>query len=274
MKTETPPTAVFEKIDTFEDWDRDYYHPLALRYYDRAVLRMLKHLQAPPGSLVLDAGCGPGEHSIRVARAGHRVQALDISATVLEEARRRAAKAGLAERIEFRQADLTRLDLPDAAYERVFCWGVIIHIPDIEAAVRNLVRIVRPGGRLALHVTNRNSLDYKLLGLARAVTGKKGLPLEKGPLGIGNAYQMHGRDLWVWRVDPAALTRFVEGLGLRRVARLGGEFTEIQRRVGGLLRPPLLLGNDWWHRLHLPAGPCITNLLVFEKPGSAASPAR
>ena len=93
---ERPSTPeVFEHAATVATWDADYYHPLALAHYDRAVAWTLARLNARPGDLVLDAGCGPGVHAIRAAKAGMRVQAIDLARTMLDEARRRAREAGV-----------------------------------------------------------------------------------------------------------------------------------------------------------------------------------
>src|ERR1700675_888990 len=155
--TKPTETAVFEQRATVESWDRDYYNPIAERFYDRAIPEMLKLMEVEPGATVLDAGCGPGVHSVRVARAGFRVCAIDVSQTMLEEAKARIAKAGLASSVEFRHENLTRLTFPDASFHDVFSWGVIIHIHDVEKALDELARILKPGGKLALYVTNKTS---------------------------------------------------------------------------------------------------------------------
>ena len=118
--------GVFELPQTIQAWDSDYYHPIAERYYDQAVPRMLELLGAKPGDTVLDAGCGPGVHAIRAARLGLKVKAIDISESMIAEARRRVGRAGLDGAIEFAREDLTRLSFPDGAFRYVFSWGVII----------------------------------------------------------------------------------------------------------------------------------------------------
>jgi ubiquinone/menaquinone biosynthesis C-methylase UbiE len=111
---------VFEKKSTIEQWDEDYYHPIALKLYDRAILNMLQMMAVEPGATVLDAGCGPGVHGIRAAKAGHHVCAIDISEAMLEQARQRAEAENVADRIEFYQQDLTELDLADSSFRYVF----------------------------------------------------------------------------------------------------------------------------------------------------------
>ncbi len=256
--------GVFETGATVSDWDADYYHPIAERLYDRQVARMLRMLRVPPGGPVTDAGCGPGVHAIRAAKLGHRVEALDLSHTMLGEAERRADAAGVADKITFRQADLTTLDLPDASRRHVFSWGVVIHIPDAEAALTNLARIIEPGGHLALHLTNSTAFDHTLERWGRAVV-RKPLELEHRELGPGCWYEMNDERLWVWRFDLDAVAAFLAHRGLTLRRRWTAECSEIQRRVNGPARSALLRANNAAAALGVPARYGATNLMVFER---------
>lgn len=263
--TKQTESAVFEQQATVEAWDRDYYHPIAERYYDRAISTMLRLMGVEPGAVVLDAGCGPGVHSARVARAGFRVCAVDISQAMLQEAKARIAAAGITSAVEYRQEDLTQLTFPDASFRYVFSWGVIIHIHDVEKALDELARIVEPGGKLALYVTNSKSWDQKLESLLRVLLRKPLVGRKSLRLGSGNWYEMNGQKLWVWQFDILELERQLKARGLNLTDRVIGEFSEIQRRVGGPLRRMLLRLNNLCYRLKLPPGPAVANLLVFRK---------
>ena len=142
---------------------------------------------------------------------------------------------------------------------------MIIHIRDIERALDELIRIVAPGGRLALYVTNASAWDHKLEAVARFLIRKPLKGLERLPMGQGIWYDWHGERLWVWRIDVQAFTQYVEARGMKRIARVGGEFSEIQQRVRGPLQRLLLHGNNLAYRLGMPPGPASTNLFVFEK---------
>lgn len=263
--TPVDATRVFEDVGLFADWDRDYYSPSALRLYDRAVAAMLDFLDPGPGAEVLDAGCGPGVHSIRVARSGHRVFAIDVSSAVLEEARRRAERAGVAGSIRFARKDLTRLDLGDASVSAAFSWGVVIHIPEIGRALDELARVLVPGGRLALQITNQAAWDHRLERLARAALRRPNSGLERLPFGVGCWYESRGEKLWVWNVDVPALVRHLAGRGLALEGRLPVELTHFQRRLPGWLRPAAQRANEAWFAAGLPAGPAATNLLLFRR---------
>ena len=258
-------TQVFEAKATVDQWDDDYYHPIALKFYDSAITDMLAMMDAEKGATVLDAGCGPGVHSIRVAKGGHRVCAIDISTTMLGEARKRAALEGVSDKIEFHQKDLTRLDLPDASFRYVFSWGVIIHIPEAARALDELARIIEPGGKLALFITNKSALDHKIESFMRLIVGKPLTGLQRLPLGDGVWYGADDDKLWVWRFETEAVVCYLKARGFTLTHRRIGALSEIQRRVSGVVRRQLLRLNDAAYRWNWPAHLATTQLLVFEK---------
>ncbi len=257
-------TEVFEAESTVEKWDSDYYTPISVKLYDRAVSGMLRAMEVPAGAEVVDAGCGPGVHSIRAARAGYRVHAIDISATMLKHAEARVAAANLSERVRFTQMDLTKLAFENSSVSHAFSWGVIIHIPDAMAAFKELARVIKPGGRLGLYLTNASALDHKIEGLARSLL-RKPLQRQQSPLGPGARYQMDGAELWVWQFDSALLTAELEKIGFKLRSRRCGEFSELQRRTGGLLRKGLLHANNLAYAVGAPASLAIANIYVFER---------
>jgi 2-polyprenyl-3-methyl-5-hydroxy-6-metoxy-1,4-benzoquinol methylase len=98
------------------------------------------------GKRVLEIGCGIGTDTIRFARHGAQVTAVDLAEKSLEVARQRAAVFGLQERIRFIQADAERLSefLPVESYDLVYSFGVIHHTPHPEQVVQELRKYAGP----------------------------------------------------------------------------------------------------------------------------------
>ena len=256
--------AVLEKIETFESWQKDYYEPSAIRHYDKAIARMIRMMNPSKDSPVLDAGCGTGVHSIRVAKLGYKVKAIDISNTALEESRRLAQQAGVSDQIDFEQADVTQLQFPDDTFETIFSWGVLIHVPDMEKGLEEMIRVLKPGGRFGLQMTNMTAWDHRLESIVRTLK-RKGKLGERKKFGIGGYCETHKGPLYWFRTDFKAIEKKLNELGCKRTYRCASEFTELQRRVGGPLRWGLRRANDLWFNLNLPAPPACTNIYVFEK---------
>jgi ubiquinone/menaquinone biosynthesis C-methylase UbiE len=104
------------------------------------------------GKTVLEVGCGTGDDARELAGLvgpTGKVVATDLSETMIDEARRRSAGSDLP--IDFRMADLAGLDFPDGTFDGAWAKLVLMHTVDIETALDELVRVLRPGGRIAVY---------------------------------------------------------------------------------------------------------------------------
>lgn len=92
--------------------------------------------------LVADLGCGPGQVAGYLHRRGTRMIGIDLSSAMLDEARR------LHPEVEFRQGDLTLLDLPDGELSGAVAFYAIVHFTpeQLEPVFREICRVMRPGG--------------------------------------------------------------------------------------------------------------------------------
>lgn len=97
-----------------------------------------------PGDRVLDAACGTGDLAIIAAKAGATVTGLDFSERMLERARRKAPD------IEWIHGDLLALPFPDDSFDSATVGFGVRNVADLPAAIVELRRVLRPGGRLAI----------------------------------------------------------------------------------------------------------------------------
>lgn len=119
------------------------------RYMEPGALEILSGWQIAPGSRMLDVGCGAGQIAIPAARAGVHVTGVDIAANWVEHARARAAAEGL-NNAQFEEADAEQLPYPDASFDVVVSLIGAMFAPRPERVAAELVRVVRPGGRLIM----------------------------------------------------------------------------------------------------------------------------
>ncbi|MFG2774068.1 class I SAM-dependent methyltransferase [Streptomyces sp. NPDC048350] len=111
-----------------------------------------------PGAAVLDAGCGTGR-ALTALRAAVGPAGTVIGADLTPEMLEEAVRAGRDKAGELILSDVARLPLRDGALDAVFGAGLISHLADPAADLRELARVVRPGGRLALfHPVGRAAL--------------------------------------------------------------------------------------------------------------------
>jgi SAM-dependent methyltransferase len=110
------------------------------------------------GLRVLDVGCGQGIDVARYALAGARVTGIDLTPRHVELARSHTAALGLD--AEVVQGDAENLPFADGTFDRASSNGVLHHTPDMPVALREIRRVLRPGGRATVVVYNRRSFHY------------------------------------------------------------------------------------------------------------------
>jgi ubiquinone/menaquinone biosynthesis C-methylase UbiE len=121
----------------------------ALRRMEDSVFESL-HLEK--GSEVLDAGCGDGHVAITMARKGLHVQCIDLVDRHIEKAKRNVKAAGLQNVITVRKGDYHHLNfIPDESLDGVYTVETFVHATNAKAVLREFLRVLRPGGSIALY---------------------------------------------------------------------------------------------------------------------------
>jgi ubiquinone/menaquinone biosynthesis C-methylase UbiE len=118
--------------------------------------RFAQALALRPGQALVDVGCGQGGPGLWVAReTGATLTGVDVSPVAVEQAATRIAAFGLTGRARFQVGEFAATGLPDAAFDGAMSADVLWLAPDKPAALREVARILRPGGRFAF-----TSWDY------------------------------------------------------------------------------------------------------------------
>jgi SAM-dependent methyltransferase len=166
-----------DNADMFDAGVARYLQP----FLDAAAIEPTMH--------VLDVGCGNGLTTREAARRAASATGVDLSARMLDVARRRAAAEGLAN-VSFVQADVQVAELGEARYDRVISRNGVMFFGDPVAAFANLARALKPDGRMVLLVWQDMASNPWLTAFRRAVAVGRDLPMPPpdgpGPFALGD----------------------------------------------------------------------------------------
>jgi ubiquinone/menaquinone biosynthesis C-methylase UbiE len=130
-------------------FDEDFGHSVRTAAERAAWDRILDLVLAGKGPLdALDVGCGTGFLALELAARGHRVTGVDFAPAMIAQARDKAAAQGLP--IRFEEADAEALPFPAGSFDLVVSRHLLWTLPHPEMAIDEWIRVLRPGGRLAV----------------------------------------------------------------------------------------------------------------------------
>ena len=143
-----PGSRRFYELVEAHRYEKEWHIPAAAGFAHS------KHLD------VLEIGCGLGTDGAQFAQAGARYTGIDLTEAAVDLARRRFELFNL--RGNFRVADAEQLDFADNSFDLVYSHGVLHHTPDTPTAVREIYRVLRPGGRAVVMLYHRDSYNYRI----------------------------------------------------------------------------------------------------------------
>jgi ubiquinone/menaquinone biosynthesis C-methylase UbiE len=215
---------ITQKITTIFNSAADYFDAPALSFWNRFGQRTIDRLDLQLGDRVLDVCCGTGASAIpaaiQVGETGS-VLGVDLADTLLDLGRKKSTQQGL-DNLEFQCADFSQLNLPNEQFDAIVCVFGIFFLPDMEAAIAELWRMLRPGGKLAITSWGHrvfepaNQIFWQTIEVERPELYKQFTP-------------------WYRIGDPAGLKALLESSGATQVDVIA----ETDRH-------PLATPEDWW----------------------------
>ena len=182
----------------------------------------------PPGSHILDLGCGPGSDAAYLAGQGYRVTAIDWSAAMVEEARRRIRDAGVADRVDVQHVgihEIDRLERAEAPFDAAYSnFGPLNCIEDLPAAARQIAARLKPGGVLIASVIGRICPWEIALFVARGDLSRAAIRFRRGLVPV----PLDGRTVW---------TRYFRPRDFEAIFA-AADMTRVSIRALGLFVPP------------------------------------
>lgn len=238
MLERTTPVVDSQLLDTrlaFDSVAADYDGPRgnnALIQRMRRAMWNTVRFELPPGSRLLDLGCGTGLDAAEFARQGYHVLATDWSPQMVERTRARASGV-TGGRLEARHVGIHQLDRIEGTFDGIYSnFGPLNCVPDLAAVAAECARLLRPGGKLLCSVMGRIcpwEIGYYVL---RGRFGRARVRAARGATPVG----MNGHTIWTRYYLPREFYRaFAEHFSLCGYSALG------------LFMPPPYL-VDFYHR--------------------------
>lgn len=143
-----PGTRKFYELVEAHRYTKEWHIPVAADFAGASGLK------------VLEIGCGLGTDGAQFADAGADYTGVDLTDAAVELARKRFELFGLAGK--FQTADAENLDFADDSFDLVYSHGVLHHTPETAQAIREVHRVLRPGGRAVVMLYHRDSYNYRV----------------------------------------------------------------------------------------------------------------
>ena len=157
---------------TYADWDDEDRVPdsdEALQKIEDEIISLSPFLRdrydfaAHAGERMLDLGCGTGVLSCRHAKNGAIVTSIDLTEAGVKMARRNTSSQGLD--VSVVRMDAENMAFQDNSFDYIFSWGVLHHTKNMNGALAQVHRVLKPGGKGFMMVYHKNSVVYYLHGL-------------------------------------------------------------------------------------------------------------
>ena len=200
------------------------------------------------GRRILEYGCGRGSHAFSLARLGADVVGIDLSRVGIRQAITQAREGGLEDRLSFGVMNAEALAFPDGHFDLV-CGSGILHHLDLDAACRELARVLKPEGRAVFFEPMGHNLVINLYRrLTPKMRSKDEHPLLARDLDRLASY-FHGGDIRYYALCT------LMAVPLRRVPGFRGVLAALERLDAVLLRLPLVKRQAWLVVLQLERPP-------------------
>jgi len=250
-----------------QQWIDLYYSPGFDVFYELAFDYILDQLRPQKNAKFLDAGCGNCYHAIQLAQKGFSVQAVDFSPAVLELAQENIKGRDLKGKIDIKQESLLDLSFDEATFDYILCWGVLMHIPEVEKAIRELSRVVKPGGVV---IVNENNMFALQSMLARAFPffsgGSHQVVITKTVAGVEHIPVKAPERVFTREANIDWLVERFQAYNLELIRRFAGEFTDVYIKVPSKTGKRLIhLFNNFWFRYIKRPQWAEGNILFFQK---------
>jgi len=231
----------------FDDEAWTYLQKRTFRYELQDYMHDSFRFEGWDGKKVLEIGCGSGIDAVEFARHGADVTVIDIAPNAVTLAKKLAVEANV--QIEVIEYDGHTLPYSDSQFDLVYSYGVLHHIPWRDEVLREVLRVLKPDGRMMAMLYNRNSLLFAYSILYQHGTPLRWLQVDSaGLVALGSKYSERNIGCpYTECLTKSEVLEMLPRLGFKDVTvdvRYDVIDTPTQRKVKLTIDPKLELG---WH---------------------------
>ncbi len=255
-----------QKPGVHQKWENSFRTVENEKFYETAFDYLTSEIKAPKGTTILDAGCGPAAHSIRLAKRGYSVIATDFSETILKEAELCIQSCDQQNNIKLKRENILSLSFPDNSFEYILCWGVLMHIPDVEQAISELTRVLKKGGILIISEGNMRSLQSIIFRNLNSLFGNGSNDIKITPSGLEYWKKTESGKFLTRQADIKWLKKKFNDNGYTINRHVSGQFTELYRKCSSPLFKSLIhsFNHFWFQYVKIPYL-SYGNILILKK---------
>lgn len=264
-RTDQVKTSLAEP-DIHEQWKDAYLSADSDKFFEQAFDYIAHILKASNNSTtVLDVGCGSCVHAIRMVNRGFSVRGVDFSESALTHAKANLQTYKVGDKITIQRSDILSLPFQNEAVDYVLCWGVLMHIPNVEKAIGELTRVLKPGGILVIGENNMHSLHALAFRVLRKFL-RRHTRVNHTPSGIEHWTDSPVGPLLTRDTNMGWLMETVKRDGFVVKDRVPRQFTEAYVYAPSPFLKSLIhrFNNFWFNYIKMPQ-PAFGNLLFFQK---------
>ena len=201
------PRPTRETIGRYYPPDYSYHRPGPPSLPESIYYRLFRSAPVPPGSRLLDVGCGGGGYLFFLRDRGYRVVGVEPNAEVVRALREQSD-------LEVHEGELLDVDFPDASFDAITFWQVLEHTHQPLEVLREAHRMLRPGGHVVVALPNFESLARRIFGANWHHIDIPGHLYQFGPRPLTKLMEKSGFDVYRVRQDLIA-KEFAPSLGYR-----------------------------------------------------------
>jgi SAM-dependent methyltransferase len=234
--TEPPPSGLKEAACRYfqihcDSYTERYLVPAAGDVFwprHRTILHMVEEMGLPPGSRILDLGCGPGFLSFDLAKRGYRGVGIDAAQAMIQRCKVEAAAQGASGLWHYQVGDVELLPFPDESFDAAICAGVIEYLPGDESLLREVARVLKPGGRFIICFTNKYGYTISLsslFGWIKRIPGARKAASTIRRVLVGGKHGATAFDFRPRKHRPSVARRTLSQVGYKIVSDRYAQFT-------------------------------------------------